>query len=81
MTGTPITCEQALRLIAEHLDGELEGAASAEVAAHLERCRSCWSRAEFERRLKAELGALGRVPMRRALEERLQRLAADFRAP
>lgn len=75
-----MNCEEALRLLAEHLDGELGADRAAEVDAHLERCRSCFTRAEFERRLKAELARLGRVPPRTELEERLERITAGFRA-
>jgi anti-sigma factor RsiW len=78
---TPLNCEQALRLLAAHLDGELDSGDAAEVSKHLERCRSCFSRAEFERGLKAELQKLGRVALRPELEERLQRIAAEFRSP
>ncbi len=76
-----MTCEQALRLLVEHLDGELAVERAAEVEAHLARCRSCYSRAEFERRLKSEFAALGRVPLRPEMEERVQRIAASFRTP
>ena len=50
-----IGCEEALRRLAAHLDGELTTMEAAEVEGHLERCRSCYSRAEFERRLKARI--------------------------
>jgi anti-sigma factor (TIGR02949 family) len=81
MTETSMNCEQALRLLAEYLDGELVAERASEVDTHLEHCRSCFSRAEFERGLRAELARLGRVPLRAALEERLQRIANDFRVP
>jgi predicted anti-sigma-YlaC factor YlaD len=79
MTEVPMNCEQALRLLAEHLDGELAAEHAVEVEGHLARCRSCYSRAEFERRLKGEFATLGRVPLRPELEARVQRIAADFR--
>jgi anti-sigma factor (TIGR02949 family) len=47
-----IGCEEAIRRLAAYLDGELVTADAGEVEVHLERCRSCFSRAEFERRLK-----------------------------
>jgi anti-sigma factor (TIGR02949 family) len=62
---TPIDCREALRRIAAYLDRELDPSERAELEEHLERCRSCFSRAEFERKLKdrvrEELGA-ERVP-------------------
>ena len=78
MTRPEIDCEQALRLLAAHLDSELAGPESGAVEEHLERCRSCWSRAEFERRLKARLAELGDGPARPALEARIRGLLEGF---
>ena len=73
-----LTCEEALRLLAEYLDDELTGAARRDVHKHLDACRSCYSRAEFERRLKAQLAALGVAPVRPALEDRVRTLISEF---
>src|SRR5439155_24359279 len=45
-----IDCEEALRRLFEYLDAELHGELEREMAQHLERCRSCFSRVEFEKR-------------------------------
>lgn len=50
-----IDCEEALRRLAEYIDRELEPEAHDEVERHLDTCRSCYSRAEFERRLKERI--------------------------
>lgn len=50
-----VDCEEALRRLAMYQDGELAAAESAEVERHLATCRSCFSRAEFERRLKERI--------------------------
>jgi anti-sigma factor (TIGR02949 family) len=55
-----IGCEEALRHLFEYLDRELDATRHAEMEHHLHACRACFSRAEFEKRLKARLGALGR---------------------
>lgn len=73
-----INCEEALRLLAEYLDGELHGREHVSVEHHLETCRSCYSRAEFERRLKAELGQLSRDDVRPAFEEQIRQLITQF---
>ncbi len=73
-----ITCEEALRLLAEHLDGELDGAHRREVERHLEICRSCFSRAEFERRLKARLVTLREQVVERKFEDRIRTLISRF---
>jgi anti-sigma factor (TIGR02949 family) len=70
------SCEEALRVLAEHLDGELDGALHAEVERHLNTCRSCWSRAEFERRLKEQVRSLGHEPVEPSLVVRIHRLIA-----
>jgi anti-sigma factor (TIGR02949 family) len=73
-----ISCEEALRLLAEHLDGELDGAHRDEVERHLSLCRSCFSRAEFEKGLKAQLGTLRQQPVESTFEERIRTLIGQF---
>jgi hypothetical protein len=73
-----VSCEEALRLLAEHLDGELDGMRRDQVEMHLSRCRSCYSRAEFEQRLKSRLGALRQQPVEPAFEERVRTLIGKF---
>lgn len=76
----PMDCATALRLLADHLDGELHGQAGDDLERHLHTCRSCFSRAEFERRLKQELTRLGRGDVRPAFERRIRQLVATFTA-
>jgi anti-sigma factor (TIGR02949 family) len=79
MTTTEIrSCEDALRLLAAHLDHELDDAVHGQVERHLETCRSCYSRAEFERRLKASLAELGTEPVSPALADRVHTLIRKF---
>ena len=73
-----ISCEQALRLLAEHLDGELSDLEHHDVRHHLDTCRSCYSRGEFETRLRVELAALARVPVPTPFEERVRALIGHF---
>lgn len=67
-----------MRLLAAHIDRELDAPTHDQVERHLETCRSCYSRAEFERRLKANLAALGSEPVRPALADRVERLIRTF---
>lgn len=57
MSDSPDTigCAEAVRRLAAYLDRELDARAAGEVERHLERCRSCFSRAEFEKRLRERL--------------------------
>lgn len=73
-----IDCEEALRRLAEYLDAELHGESQREMEQHLERCRSCFSRVEFEKRLKACTAALRREPVPPELERRIRALVDTF---
>jgi anti-sigma factor (TIGR02949 family) len=72
------SCEDALRLLAGHLDRELDERATQQVERHLEICRSCYSRAEFEKRLKERVAELGHEPVRPELAHRVQTLIRSF---
>lgn len=71
-------CEEAIRLLMRHLDGDLAAAEHADVQRHLDGCRGCGSRAEFERRLRNQLSALHAVRVEPAFEGRIRELVARF---
>ena len=73
-----IGCEEALRRLFEYLDRELEGARHAEMEQHLHTCRACYSRAEFEKRLKGRLGALGEEPAPPEFAQHIKTLLRRF---
>lgn len=77
-TKREMTCEEALRLLAEHLDGELDAADARDVDEHIRTCRSCYSRAEFERRLKERVGALREQAVQPEFESRVRALIGRF---
>lgn len=77
--STSLSCDDALRLLAQYLDRELGDGDRAEVEQHLATCRSCFSRAEFERRLKDELARLGSSEVPPALKDRIRVLLAVTR--
>jgi anti-sigma factor (TIGR02949 family) len=74
----PISCEEALRRLAEYLDREIADISRAEVQEHLDTCRSCYSRAEFERGLKERLRELREEAVDPAFESRICDLARGF---
>jgi anti-sigma factor (TIGR02949 family) len=78
MTKEQINCEQALKQILEYIDHELGEHDRAAMAQHLHTCKSCFSRMEFERRLKEKVGALcdDEVPVE--LGERIEGLLKSF---
>lgn len=73
-----LTCEEALAFLAAYLDGELPSSGAGEVEQHLARCRSCYSRAEFEKQLKQRVGALGHTEVRPEFAERVRGLLDGF---
>jgi anti-sigma factor (TIGR02949 family) len=44
-----ISCQEALRLVNEFIDGELENVPSAEVERHFEMCQRCYPHLRLER--------------------------------
>ncbi len=45
-------CSEVSRRVFLYVDGELDPASSLQVALHVEHCRACSSKVEFERRLR-----------------------------
>lgn len=73
-----MNCEQVLRHLLEYLDRELDAKTSAAMSRHLEECRGCFSRAEFELKLKESLRAAGSEPASDKLRERIKDLIDKF---
>jgi anti-sigma factor (TIGR02949 family) len=71
-------CEQALRQILEYVDHELGEQENKLLEQHLHTCKSCFSRMEFERRLKAKVGALREDEVPSPLSERIKGLLKSF---
>lgn len=73
-----IDCREALRMLAAYLDGDLGESERFDLEEHLEKCRSCFSRAEFERGLKAQLSSLRSAPVDARFEARIRGLIEAF---
>lgn len=73
-----IGCAEALKHLAAYLDDELGERRRGALERHLEACRSCFSRAEFERLLTARLRELGSEPVPAGLEARVRQLLDRF---
>ena len=78
MTNEQIDCEQALKQILEFVDHELDDERRAVMNHHLHTCKSCFSRMEFERRLKEKVGALREEQAAPTVENRIRRLLDSF---
>lgn len=59
MSRDNLTCEEVIEQLFTFLDEELDAERSAEIDKHLERCRDCYTRAQFERRLREKVGDAG----------------------
>jgi anti-sigma factor (TIGR02949 family) len=78
VTEADMSCEQVLMRVLDFVDRELAEEDRTPLERHLETCRSCFSRVEFERRLKARLSELPAEQAPSAVRERVARLIAGF---
>lgn len=69
-----IDCDEVMRQLFDFLDGEVDETAEHEIHHHIDECRSCFSRVEFERVLKERI----RGSKDEALPESLQKRVADL---
>ena len=74
-----IGCLKAIEMFYDYVDGELdESEPLAEFEHHLEHCRSCFSRAEFEGLLTERLKALAAERASDGLRRRMRILMDSF---
>jgi anti-sigma factor (TIGR02949 family) len=73
-----IACEQALEQVLEYVDHELGENERTALEHHLHTCKSCFSRMEFERRLKEKVGALREEKVSSSISERIKGLLDSF---
>ena len=73
-----IGCEEALKHLLSYLDQALGSAKRREVEHHLEICRTCFSRAEFERLLKSQLQEAGRETVTAEFGKKIKTLLSRF---
>ena len=74
----PLDCDQVLRMLFEYLDGEISDEQQRRVDDHLRLCRSCFSRAEFEKRLRSHVDPVGHQTVPPELDQRIRSLIARF---
>jgi len=78
VTKHEIDCEKALQQIFQFIDHELGGNEREAMQRHLHTCKSCFSRAEFERRLKEKVGGLREKRELPEVRGRISRLLKTF---
>ncbi len=73
-----IQCEEAIRKMLEYIDEELHQHDHASMEKHLESCRECYSRMEFEQRLKSMVKDSGSEPAPPGLNKRINKIIKDY---
>jgi len=58
-----INCEEAARRFNDFIDNYLKGTAKEELAHHIENCRHCFDRLEFEMLLKTKIASMAKETM------------------
>lgn len=71
-------CEEAIAHLFDYLYGELDADKRTYISRHLEECRGCYSRAEFERLLRKKVADLADEPVPATLQRRLEALLNQF---
>ena len=78
MSERAMNCEEVLARVLDFIDRELPAKEHEQLEHHLESCRSCFSRVEFERRLKGRVTDLAHEESPRDLQSRIARLIKTF---
>ena len=78
MSRPTVNCEEVLKHLVAYLDRETDAQTTAEIELHLAECRACFSRAEFEKLLNAELRAAGNRAAPERLRARIRKLVDEF---
>lgn len=74
MSENPLTCEEVVQQLFTYLDGDVDDARSVEIDRHLEACRECCSRLEFEKRLRKKIQGSGTQQAPERLYRRVRRI-------
>ncbi len=78
MSGREPTCEEVIEQLFDWLDHRLDTRRDADILRHIERCRECFSRAEFERRLRERIMEAGEARAPDSLRKRIARVLDEF---
>jgi mycothiol system anti-sigma-R factor len=75
---TRISCEEVIAHLFAYLDNETNLEKRTDIERHLEECRACFSRAEFEKALRAKVRQLGDKEAPATLRRRMKALLDQF---
>jgi mycothiol system anti-sigma-R factor len=71
-------CEEVIERLMEFLDREVDPATDREIARHMETCRACFSRAEFERKLRVRVSDTGDAKAPDSLRRRMRAILTRY---
>lgn len=74
----PLACEEVIARLFDYLDREIDATTLAAIDHHIALCRSCFSRAEFERRLRARLAETSEAEAPASLRLKARKLLERF---
>ena len=74
----PLDCEDVIAQLFDYLNRELDVETLAAIEEHIRLCRGCFSRAEFEQRLRARLAEAGEAEAPDSLRRRARRILERF---
>lgn len=78
MNESWISCDEVIDRLFDYLHRELDGDTSAEIERHLERCHDCFSRAEFEHKLRERIAGSGQQEAPKRLRRRIRKMMDHF---
>jgi len=73
-----IRCEEVIAHLLAYLDDEIDEKKREQIDRHLQECRGCYSRAEFERALRKRVAAVGEKKAGIKLKQRIAELIDKF---
>jgi len=73
-----ISCLEALKRVFDYIDNHIEDTSRNEFEHHIEKCRHCFDRVEFEKLLKYRLRALKHKKSSEGLRKRVDDIIMKF---
>ena len=73
-----LSCEEVLSKLYLYLDQEVDTPTRADLEAHIDSCRECFSRAEFENALRNKVASTAELEPPAEVKERLESLIKMF---
>lgn len=77
-TVREIDCDEVMRQLFDFLDGEVAEEVDHEIHHHIDECRSCFTRVEFERVLKERIRASKDEVLPESLQDRITDMLKQF---